>query len=56
MFNFESFNMLWAAIGYQSQKLWPFKFAWSIHAQFRVSRYILGLNQTFDSKDGSLNL
>ena len=25
--------MLWPAIGYQSQNLWPFKFAWSIHAQ-----------------------
>ena len=50
MFNFESLNMLWPIIGYQSQKLWPFKFAWRIRVQFRDSRYILGLNRTFDSK------
>ena len=50
MFNFESLNMLWPAIGYQSRKLWPFKFAWSIRVQFQDSLYILGLNRTFDSK------
>ena len=50
MFNFESLNMLWPAIGYQSQNLWPFKFSWSIRVQFRDSWYILGVNRTFDSK------
>ena len=50
MFNFESLNMLWPAIGYQSQNLWPFKFSWSIRVQFWYSRYIWGVNRTFDSK------
>ena len=42
--------MLWPAIGYQSQNLWPFKFSWSIRVQFWDSRYILGVNLAFDSK------
>ena len=45
LFNFKRLNISWASIMQPSQKLWPFKFAKSFRVQFRVSKYIMRLNQ-----------
>ena len=49
LFNFELLHISWASVIHPSQKLWLFVFGQSLCVQFRASRYIIGLNQTFES-------
>ena len=48
VFNFERLDILRDSIGNPSKKLLSFEFAQSFGIQFRASRYITGLNQTFE--------
>ena len=48
VFNFESLGILRDTIGHPSQKLLSFEFAQSFCFQLRASRYITGLNWTFE--------
>jgi len=50
VFNFECQELLNDSIGHPSQKLLSFEFAQSFCFQFRASRYITGLNQSFELK------
>ena len=50
VFNFERLELLNDSIGYPSQKLLSFEFAQSFCFQFRVSRYITGLNRSSELK------
>ena len=50
LLNFERLSLLWTLTGHPSQKLWSFEFVQRFYVQFRVSRYIMGYNQTFESK------
>ena len=40
----------WASIIHSSQKLWPFEFLRASVVQFWASRYIMGIDHTFESK------
>ena len=51
LFNFERLDILCTWIEHPSEKLWPFQFLESFFFQFRVSRYIMHLNQTTVWKD-----
>ena len=46
--NFERFDILRDSIGLPSEKLLSLEFAASIGFKFRTSRYITGLNRTFE--------
>ena len=46
VFNFECLDILWSTIEHWSQMLWLFEFAKSLYFEFRMARYIVGLNQT----------
>ena len=50
VFNFKRLDILRDTIGHPSQKLLSFEFSQSLCFQFRASRYITGLNQTFVHK------
>ena len=49
-FNFERLYILRDSIRHPSKKLLSFEFAQSLNIQFRASRYITGLNQTYEKK------
>ena len=46
--NFERLDILWDSIGHLSKKLLWLQFAQSFCFKFRASRYITGLNRTFE--------
>jgi len=46
VFNMERLDILWDSIGHPCIKLLSFEFATSIHFQYGMSRYIMGLNRT----------
>jgi len=46
IFNLEHLDILRDSIGHPTKKLLSFEFAQTLCFQFRVSRYITGLNQT----------
>ena len=48
LFNFMRLQTSWASIIHPIQKLRPFEFAESLRVQFRVSRYIMRMNQIFE--------
>ena len=48
--NFDRHKLLNKSIGHPSQKLLSFEFAQSFYFQFRVSRYITGLNRSSELK------
>ena len=50
VFNYERVDILRDIIGLPSKKLLSFEFSQSIYFQFRVSRYITGLNRTSELK------
>ena len=50
LFNFECLNILWASFIHPSQKLCRLKLLRAYVVQFRMSRYIMGLNHTPESK------
>jgi len=50
IFNFERDDIQRDTIGHPSKKLLSFEFAQSFYFQCRASRYITGLNQTFELK------
>jgi len=50
MFNFECLDILWVSIGHPCQMLWWLEFAQGFLVQFWVSRYIMGLHRTSESK------
>ena len=47
-FNFEPPDISWASILHPCQKLWPSELDQSVRVEFRESRYIMCLNQTFE--------
>ena len=47
-FNFERLDISSASIVHPCQKLWPFELDQSFRVQFRASRYIMCLNQTYE--------
>ena len=49
-FNFERLDILRDSVGHPCIMLLSFEFATSFHFQFGASRYITGLNRTFDYK------
>ena len=48
--NFELLDILWSSTKHPSQKLWPLQFVRGFLVQFQASRYIMGFNQTSESK------
>ena len=48
VFNFERLDILRDSIRHPSKKLLSFELAESFNIQFRASRYVTGLNQTFE--------
>jgi len=50
LFNFDRLVISWASIIHSSQKLWPFEFLRAFVVQFWASRYIMGVDHTFESK------
>ena len=50
LFNSEHLDISWASIIHSFKKLWPFQFAESFLVQIRLTRYIIVVNWTSDSK------
>ena len=48
--NFECLDILCPRIGHPREKLWPLEFSRASVAQFRASRYVMGLSRTFEWK------
>ena len=48
--NFERVDILWDSIGHPSKKLLSLEMAQSLNIQFRASRHITGLNQTYEKE------